>query len=96
LLDSVCYLNGRTLQGASRTGLRWTLRIPRHYVVALHKKGPKSQAFLRATLPATTPLWIELAEPVTAQGPYGKEKRARWISVGVDDAQAFREAVTGG
>lgn len=76
-----------------RAGLRWTVRIPRGHVVALHKKGPKSEAFIRATLPSTTPLWIELAEPVTAQGPYGKLKQARWISVGVDDAKAFREAL---
>lgn len=29
----------------------------------------------------------------TAQGPYGKLKQARWISMGVDDAKAFREAL---
>ena len=78
-----------------RTGLRWTVRIPRAHIVAIHKKAPKSEPFLRATLPGTTPLWIELTEPVTAQGPYGKEKQARWISVAVDEAKAFREAVVG-
>jgi len=76
-----------------RTGLRWTVRIPRAHIVAIHKKAPKSEPFLRTALPAMTPLWIELAEPVTAQGPYGKLKQARWISVGVDDAKAFREAL---
>lgn len=76
-----------------RTGLRWTVRIPRAHIVAIHKKGPQSELFIRAALPAMTPLWIELAEPVTAQGPYGKEKRAQWISLGVDDAKAFREAL---
>jgi hypothetical protein len=76
-----------------RTGLRWTLRIPRGHIVAIHKRAPKSEAFIRATLPAMTPLWIELTEPVTAQGPYGKLKQARWISVGVDDAKGFREAL---
>ena len=78
-----------------RTGLRWTVRIPRSHVVAIHRQAPKSEAFIRAALPAMTPLWIELSEPVTAQGPYGKEKQARWISVGVDDAKAFREALGG-
>jgi len=76
-----------------RTGLRWTIHIPRAHIVALHKKAPKTEPFVRATLPGTTPLWIELSEPVTAQGPYGKEKAARWIAVAVDEAQAFREAV---
>lgn len=76
-----------------RTGLRWTVRIPRAHIVAIHKKAPKSEPFLRTALPAMTPLWIELAEPVTAQGPYGKLKQARWISVGVDEAKAFREAL---
>jgi hypothetical protein len=76
-----------------RTGLRWTLSIPRGHIVAIHKKPPRSEPFLRAALPATTPMWIELTEPVTAQGPYGKEKRARWISVAVDEAAAFREAL---
>ncbi len=76
-----------------RAGLRWTVRIPRDRIVAIHRKGPKSEAFIRAALPVITPLWIELAEPVTAQGPYGKLKQARWISLGVDDAKAFREAL---
>jgi len=79
-----------------RTGLRWTVRIPRAHIVAIHKKAPKGDSFLRATLPGTTPMWIELAEPVTAQGPYGKEKTARWISVAVDQVKAFREAVISG
>jgi hypothetical protein len=77
------------------TGLRWTVRIPRAHIVAIHRKGPKSEAFIRAALPLVTPLWIELAEPATARGPYGKEKRARWISVSLDDAKAFREALGG-
>ena len=76
-----------------RTGLRWTIHIPRAHILALHKKAPKTEPFVRATLPGTTPLWIELSEPVTAQGPYGKEKQARWIAVAVDEAQAFREAM---
>ncbi|MFY9825317.1 MAG: hypothetical protein WAM82_28320 [Thermoanaerobaculia bacterium] len=76
-----------------RTGLRWTVRIPRSHIAAIHKTAPKSEPFIRAALPATTPLWIELTEPVTAQGPYGKLKLARWISLSVDDAKAFREAL---
>jgi hypothetical protein len=78
-----------------RTGLRWTVSIPRAHVVAIHKKRPISEPFIRAAMPTTTPLWIELTEPVTAQGPYGIERQARWISVSVDEAKAFREALTG-
>jgi hypothetical protein len=78
-----------------RTGLRWTIQVPRARIVAIHKKAPKSEPFLRATLPMMKPLWIELSEPVKAQGPYGIEKQARWISVAVDDAKAFQEAISG-
>jgi hypothetical protein len=78
-----------------RTGLRWTIQIPRAHIVAIHKKAPKSEPFLRATLPMMKSLWIELAEPVTAQGPYGIKKQARWISVAVDDAKAFQEVIPG-
>jgi hypothetical protein len=76
-----------------RTGLRWSLRIPRHLILAVHKKAPKAEPFLRTTLPTAQPLWIELSEPVTAQGPYGMEKTARWISFAVDEAAEFRQAV---
>jgi hypothetical protein len=79
-----------------RTGLRWTIRIPRSHIVAIHKKAPqKSEPRVRTALPITTPLWIELAEPVTAHGPYGITRRARWISVSVDEAKAFQEALAG-
>lgn len=78
-----------------RTGVRWTIRIPRAHIVAIHKNAPKSEPFLQATLPRVKPLWIELAEPVTARGPYGIKKQARWISVAVDDAKAFQEAIPG-
>jgi hypothetical protein len=79
-----------------RTGLRWTVSIPRAHIVAIHKKAPqKSEPRVRTALPMTTPLWIELAEPVTAHGPYGITRRARWISVSVDEAKAFQEALAG-
>jgi len=76
-----------------RTGLRWTVRIPRALIVAVHKKAPKSEPFLRTALPTARPMWIELSEPVTAQGPYGIEKKARWISVAVDEAEELRQAL---
>ena len=77
-----------------RVGLRWTATIPRDRIAAVHKKRPPgSEPYLRASLPGTTPLWIELTEPVTAKGPYGIEKRARWISLNVDDPEHFRQAL---
>jgi hypothetical protein len=78
-----------------RSGLRWTIRIPRAHIAAIHKKAPKSEPVLRANLPMMKPLWLELTEPVTAQGPYGIEKQARWISVAMDDPKAFQEAISG-
>ena len=77
-----------------RVGLRWTATIPRDRIAAVHKKRPPgSEPYLRASLPGTTPLWIELTEPATAKGPYGIEKRARWISLNVDDPERFRQAL---
>jgi hypothetical protein len=77
-----------------RVGLRWTATIPRESIAAVHKKRPPgSDPYLRASLPGATPIWIELAEPVTAKGPYGIEKRARWISLSVDDPERFRRAL---
>jgi hypothetical protein len=76
-----------------RTGLRWTVRIPRAHIVAIHKKAPRSEPFIRTALPAARPMWIELSEPVTAQGPYGIEKKVRWISVAVDEAEELRQAL---
>jgi hypothetical protein len=76
-----------------RTGLRWTVRIPRAHIVAIHKKAPKAEPSVRTALPTATPMWIELSEPVTAQGPYGIEKKVRWISVAVDEAAEFRTAL---
>jgi hypothetical protein len=76
-----------------RTGLRWTVHIPRAHIAAIHKKAPKSEPSVRTALPTATPMWIELSEPVTAQGPYGIEKKVRWISVAVDEAAEFRQAL---
>ena len=76
-----------------RVGLRWTVTVPRDQIVAVHRKKPSgSEPYVRASLPGTTPLWIELAEPVTAKGPYGIRKRARWISLSVDEPERFLQA----
>ena len=76
-----------------RTGLRWTLRIPLSHIAAIHTRPPHSEPALRANLPFTRPVWIDLTEPATAQGPYGKEKTIRWIAVAVDEMARFREAL---
>jgi hypothetical protein len=77
-----------------RVGLRWTVTVPRERIAAVHKKRPPgSDPYIRASLPGPMPLWIELTEPVTAKGPYGIEKRARWICLTVDDPEAFRQAL---
>jgi hypothetical protein len=77
-----------------RVGLRCRVRIPRERITAVHKKRPPgSDPYIRAALPGPVPLWIELTEPVTAEGPYGIERRARWISLTVDDPERFRQAL---
>ncbi len=85
-------LDGEALR--IRVGLRWRIRIPRGQIAAVHKKRPPgSDPYIRAALPGPVPLWIELTEPVTAQGPYGIERKARWISLTVDDPERFRQAL---
>ena len=77
-----------------RVGLRWRMTVPRERIAAVHRKRPPgSEPYIRAALPGPNPLWIELKEPVTAQGPYGIERRARWISLTVDDPERFRLAL---
>lgn len=80
-----------------RAGLRWSVRIPRERIAALHKKLPQGAGpTLRTALPVGAgPVWLELTEPVTAEGPYGIERRARWIAVAVDDPESFRRALAG-
>jgi hypothetical protein len=74
-----------------RCGLRWSVTVPRERIVAVHERAPKSEPVLRLTLPMARPLWLELDAPVTADGPYGLQRQARWIAVAVDDTRAFRE-----
>jgi len=74
-----------------RAGLRWTIRIPRLRVVALRDRPPAAgEPSVRAALPTTRPLWLELAEPVVAHGLYGREKLVRFVGVAVDDARALQ------
>ena len=85
-------LDGEALQ--IRVGLRWRIRVPRERIASVHKKRPPgSEPYIRAALPGPVPLWIELTERVTAQGPYGIERKARWISLTVDDPERFRQAL---
>ncbi|HVG07253.1 MAG TPA: hypothetical protein VNM67_06070 [Thermoanaerobaculia bacterium] len=85
-------LDGEALQ--VRVGLRWRIRVPRERIAAVHKKRPPgSDPYIRAALPGPVPLWIELTEPVTAQGPYGIQRKARWISLTVDDPERFRRTL---
>lgn len=77
-----------------RVGLRWTATVPRDRIAAVHRKRPStSEPYVRASLPGTPPLWIELAEPIAAKGPYGIQKRARWISLSVDEPERFQQAL---
>src|SRR5689334_13552592 len=62
-------LDGEALR--IRVGLRWRIRVPREQIAAVHKKRPPgSDPYIRAALPGPNPLWIELTEPVIAEGPY--------------------------
>ena len=76
-----------------RTGLRWTIRIPRSAIESIERKAPSprdqraSQQPLRAYVIGGANLWIHLREPVEAEGVYGRRRWPRSIATAVDEPE---------
>lgn len=77
------------------TGIRWSVHVERRQIAGMHHERPAgARPFLRATLLGTPTLWVELSEPVVARGPYGFERRVRWIGLSPDDRREFESALS--
>ena len=81
-----------------RNGLQWRLDIPRSQIdridfgkVNAPSKGTRE--YLRVA-PGRPNVLIELRTPMQAYGPYGFTKRVRLISLALDDAAGFQQAVS--
>jgi len=83
-------LTDRTLH--LRAGLRWSADIPRAGIVAIHDTPPTETA-VDLAMWGTPDFWLETREPVLARGPFGLDRRARFVGVAVDDPAALRKAV---
>lgn len=68
-----------------RTGIRWTVEVPRAAIVAVERRAPVAgEKPLRAARLGAANVWIRLAEPVEAIGVYGRRRRVTTIALGVD------------
>jgi hypothetical protein len=77
-----------------RAGLRWTLRFARTEIAAVERRQPNcGKECLNLTFLGTPTLWITLAEPVVARGPYGLRRRVRAIGLEPDAAEGLSEAL---
>ena len=78
-----------------RIGVRWNLSLSLASVTAVRRVGaeppPAGPGYLCAVAFGQPRLLLELAEPVTARGPYGWKKEVRRLGLTVDDEAAFLE-----
>jgi len=77
-----------------RLGVRWNLRLPLAAVRAVRRVGARPPAastpgYLRAVAIGQPRFLLELAEPVTARGPYGWRREVSLLGLTVDDEAAF-------
>lgn len=81
-----------------RLGVRWNLRLPLAAVRAVRRVGASPPAaatprYLRAVAIGQPRFLLELAEPVTARGPYGWRREVSLLGLTVDDEAAFEAAL---
>ncbi len=86
---------------AIRTGLRWNLDVPFAAIDRIERADPlrpfeKGRRVIRATLFGAPLLVLHLAEPLVADGPYGRRKTVERVGFTVDEVEAFLAAMPGG
>lgn len=72
-----------------RTGLRWTIHIPRNCISGIGKPDWRRQfgtedGELNAAVMGTVNVVVEMSEPVEAVGPFGITRRATRIGIALD------------
>jgi membrane protein YdbS with pleckstrin-like domain len=83
-----------------RIGLKWRVEVPFDNVAAFEilRGGmvlPKRKDLLRAVVLGEARYLLRLAQPVTAEGPYGIRRRVEQIAFTVDEPQRFEAAMNG-
>lgn len=80
-----------------RTGLRWSVEVPRSQLARVQRTRPAAMdPVLEAVLVGSPTLWIELRDPVVAQGPFGVTRVVRWIALAVDAPDQLTTALESG
>ncbi len=86
---------------AIRTGLRWNLDVPFAAIAKIERTDPlkpfeKNPKAIRATLFGAPLFVLHLAEPLVADGPYGRQRRVERVGFTVDEEAEFLAALPGG
>lgn len=79
-------------------GFLWRVHVSWHDVVAVKRVGPTTSlskpGFLNLAIGSNPDFVVELAQPVTAQGPFGITKQVSSVGLSIDEAQSFEQFVT--
>jgi hypothetical protein len=86
---------------AIRTGLRWNLDVPLEAIAKIERTDPlrpfqKGPGAIRATLFGAPLFVLHLAEPLVADGPYGRRAQVERVGFTVDEDAEFLAALPGG
>lgn len=73
-------------------GVRWHAVVARPQIRGT-TDTPPSEPAVRLTLSGRPDFWLVLDEPVSVRGPFGIERRARYLGMGADDAIELRAAL---
>jgi hypothetical protein len=78
-----------------RTSLLWTVDVPRELLaaVSLTDPGRRGRGVLRAAVGIAPAVWITLARPVTARGPFGVRRRVTTLALYVDEPMRLAAAL---
>jgi len=78
-------------------GFLWLVRAPWSDILAVKRVGAtasvSSPGFLNLAVGGTPDFVVDLAQPVTAQGPFGIRKRVTAIGLSIDEAQDFQKSL---
>ena len=77
-----------------RTGLRWQADVGLEEAVGILSEEP-TEKHVKMAMFGAPDFWLEFHDSVLVHGLFGIEREVRFIGVGVDDPDRFREDVTG-
>lgn len=77
-----------------RAGLRWRADLGWADIESVHDAAPR-EPDIRFVLWGKPDFWIECRGPTIVTGPFGLQRRVRFMGVGVDTPMKLREAIQG-